>query len=183
MPTTQHRWMQLYPSGLAFDPMDPDPELIRIEDIAHALGMTCRYGGHVRHFYSVAEHCVLVSQWLERQGYASWIVRQGLMHDAAEAYMADLIRPIKHHVQGYREAEDRLLETIFHKFNLPYHPLARMVQSADLRIVVDEREELLKPPPMAWSALEGVDPLGVMVTGWQPAIATEMFLERFKELW
>lgn len=182
MTTTQHRWMQLYPSGLAFDPIDPDPALIRIEDIAHALGMTCRYGGHVRHFYSVAEHCVLVSQALEREDqHPSWVVRQGLMHDAAEAYMADLIRPIKHHVVGYREAEDRLLSVIFDKFNIP-SPLAGPVHRADLRIVVDERDELLAPPPMSWSALEGVDPLGVTVTGWQPGIATEMFLRRFEEL-
>jgi uncharacterized protein len=89
MSTRTGDWIQTY-TGKQFWPLSPLPEDIVIEDIAHALSMQCRFGGHVRTFYSVAQHSVHVSLLVEPQ-YALW----GLLHDAAEAYLVDLPRPIK----------------------------------------------------------------------------------------
>lgn len=83
-------WMQTY-TGRVFWPLEPRPEDVDIVDIAHALANLCRYGGHSKVFYSVAHHSVLVSQ-IVPPADALW----GLMHDSAEAYVIDLIRPIKH---------------------------------------------------------------------------------------
>ena len=76
-------------SGLGFDPEDPKPEAIVIEDIAHALSNICRFGGHTGSFYSVAQHSVLVSLHTNAK-----FARAGLMHDASEAYIGDIIRPV-----------------------------------------------------------------------------------------
>lgn len=172
----QHAWMGTF-TGRSFFPLDPNPDDIVIEDIAHALANTCRYGGHVRTFYSVAEHAVLLSQFVR------YDPRWALMHDATEAYMADLIRPLKHAVTGYREAEDYLMSVIAKKFDLTPGPMPAEVREADLRIVLDEKEALMAATPLPWSALEGYLPLGVRVEGWSPVRAKATFLRRFEELW
>jgi hypothetical protein len=113
-------WIQTF-SGVEFYPFDPLPSEILIEDIAHALSMQCRYAGHVRRFYSVAEHCVRVAELLPIEDRL-W----GLLHDASEAYLVDLPRPIKRHSEIgrlYREAEAVLMESICDRFNLaPVEP-------------------------------------------------------------
>lgn len=86
---------QMWPSGEYVDLLNPDPAKIHAPDIAHHLGMLCRYGGGVSRFYSVAEHSVLVADLLEWQGQPSEVVLAGLLHDAAEAYVGDMIAPLK----------------------------------------------------------------------------------------
>lgn len=81
-------------TGHFVDLRDPDPQSIDPGDITHALSLLCRYGGHVRNFYSVAEHSVLVADLLDRQGHEN-LVLAGLLHDAAEAYLGDITRPLK----------------------------------------------------------------------------------------
>ena len=81
-------------SGKPFFPMDPRPEEIRIEDIAHSLSMQCRFNGHTKWFYSVAQHCSIMAEAMMSDGYAEYAF-EALMHDAAEAYIGDLIRPVK----------------------------------------------------------------------------------------
>lgn len=109
-------WVQTY-TGARFYPLEPDAELIRIEDIAHSLSMQCRYTGHTARFYSVAEHSVV----LAREFHTGWHYRLvALLHDASEAYLSDVPRPLKRlpEFAFYREAEDRLQEMIFDKFCL-----------------------------------------------------------------
>src|SRR5579862_5085028 len=87
-------WIQTY-TGRKFWPLDPRSWDVCLEDVAHALAVKCRYGGHCRGFYSVAQHSVLVSQLLAEWKADIWTVRWGLLHDANEAYSADVVRPIK----------------------------------------------------------------------------------------
>lgn len=87
---------QMFPSGSFVDLLEPAAETIHAEDIAHHLGMLCRYGGGVRRFYSVAEHSVLVADLLAYQGYDRRTVLAGLLHDGAEALIGDLISPAKY---------------------------------------------------------------------------------------
>jgi hypothetical protein len=135
-------WMQIY-SGEPFWPLESKPEHIDINDIAHALGMVCRYAG--------------------------------------EAYIGDVVRPLKHQLPSYMEAEERLTDAIAIKFGLE-GPMPDQVKEHDTRIVVDEREQIMAPSRLPWSALEGYTPLGVTIQGWDPYKANRMFLDRFYQL-
>jgi hypothetical protein len=172
----QHQWMQTY-TGLAFDPLNPDPNLVSIDDIAHALSMSCRYGGHVNQFYSVAEHSILVSRHVP-PAQALW----GLMHDAAEAYIADIVRPAKKRMPEYQEIEHNLMGAICKRFSLPAtQPDA--VGDIDLRIVIDEKEVLMGTEPLPWRALEGLEPVGATIRAWDPVTAEGQFHLRFNQLY
>lgn len=169
-------WMQTY-TGRAFYPLDPQPADIHPTDIGHALGMLCRYGGHVRRFYSVAEHCVLMSHAVPAE-HALW----ALLHDATEAYVVDVPRPLKRMLPEYRAIEDRVMRAIIERFELS-DTMPDQVVGADRRILLDERAELLAPPPMPWASyLEEQEPLGVTIAGWEPAIASRRYLQRFYQL-
>lgn len=168
-------WMQLH-SGEPFYPLDARVEDIDINDIAHALGMVCRYAGHCRRFYSVAEHSVIMSFTVDPE-HALW----ALLHDAAEAYIGDVVRPLKHQLPAYMKAEDRLVALIAARFGLKGQ-MPDQVKEHDLRIVVDEREQLMAPSRLPWKMIEGCAPLGVTVAGWNPEDASQMFLSRFNTL-
>jgi hypothetical protein len=124
-------------SGMLIDPFNPDPEAILIEDIAHALSHLCRWGGHCKTFYSVAHHSILVASLLPEEHKLA-----GLLHDATEAYMVDLPRPIKRRMPEYGKAEDRLLEVIARKFGFPY-PLPEAVTQADDKMLRVEYRALM----------------------------------------
>jgi uncharacterized protein len=172
-PDTARRgdWMQTY-TGRAFYPLAPAVEDVDPVDIAHALSMLCRYGGHVRAFYSVAEHCVLMSEAVAPE-HALW----ALLHDATEAYMCDLIRPLKRAMPAYAAAEDRLMRVICDRFGLD-HDCPAEVKAADNRILRDERDALMGVPPLPWSSIEDVPALGVTVQSWSPAEAECRYLNR-----
>lgn len=111
-------------TGKYIDVFNPDPEMICIEDIAHALAQTPRFGGHLKHFYSVAHHSMHCSELVRNDKLAA------LMHDASEAYLTDMPRPIKMQMPQYREVEDRLMTVISKKFGFQY-PLSKEVKIAD----------------------------------------------------
>lgn len=95
-------------SGAFVDTADPQPN-IRLQDIAHALSLTCRFGGHCRVYYSVAEHAVLVSRWLEAGGYPRYTCLAGLHHDDSQAFLGDVTRPLKTHLgERYAELSSRM---------------------------------------------------------------------------
>ncbi len=168
-------WMLTF-TGRAFYPLDPRADNIDIIDVAHALSMICRYGGHVRRFYSVSEHCVLMSRAVPPAD-ALW----ALLHDATETYMGDMIRPLKRQLPEYAAAEDRLMLVICDRFGLPYQ-CPPSVKAADTRSLRDERDALNTPPPMPWVASENVPALGVPIVGWSPEHAKRAFLDRYTEL-
>lgn len=168
-------FMQTF-SGEPFYPLAPTEDDIQIVDIAHALGMVCRYGGHVRRFYSVAEHCVLLSHTVDPE-HALW----ALLHDSTEAYVGDMVFPLKAEIPAYQKIEDRLMDVIAAKYGLPGEMPAQ-VKEHDRRIVIDERDDLMSPSRQPWPALEGLPPLGVTVHGWYPHQAEEKYLSRFHEL-
>ena len=103
-------------TGLHFDPASPDPALIRVEDIAHALSLITRGNGHVKTFWSVASHCLACEAEAAARGLSPRIRLACLLHDAGEAYLYDLIRPVKGLLPEYARVEARLLETIWNAF-------------------------------------------------------------------
>lgn len=204
-PAVAKDWISAYPSGGKVHPLTPDPREFRIKDIAHALSMQCRYAGHVRRFYSVAEHSVHVSRVVEARatcspnvlrcvGRNSWgpscsdLVRWGLIHDASEYALNDVTRPVKHQAElaGYRAAEDRLQSAIAVWLGLdPDEP--ELVRQVDNEILGTEARQLKAPVDPDWGAWfpGGVLPAaipGVRVGVWTPAQAKRAFLARFHRL-
>jgi hypothetical protein len=172
--------MQTY-TGRAFYPLDAKAEDIDAIDIAHGISMQCRYNGHVSRFYSVAEHCVLVSEFLEESGESANDALYGLLHDGTESYVGDMVRPLKKHIPAFSLAEDGVMIAIAERFGLDSPLMPESVRNADNRILLDERAELLGTPPHAW-AVEDLTPLGVKISGWDPFVAKEMYLLRLEEL-
>ena len=105
-------------TGRHFDPMQIRTEDICIEDIAHALSLMCRGGGHLKYFYSVAQHSLNCAAEAKARGWSGKLQLACLLHDASEAYISDIIRPVKANLTGYLEIESRIMEKILEKFNL-----------------------------------------------------------------
>lgn len=170
-------WMQTF-SGVKFHPLSPIESEINIEDIAHSLAYQCRFAGHTRRYYSVAEHSYNVSICVSSQ-YAL----AGLLHDAAEAYLVDVPRPVKPSLGGYKEIEAGLYAAIARRFGLP-EQIPEAVKEIDNRILLDERDSLLGPSPAdkfdGWP--DHLEPLGLMPSCWSPDAAELNFLCRFQEL-
>ncbi len=103
-------------SGLHMQPTAPKAESIRIEDIAHALSLICRGNGHVKTFFSVGQHCIRCACEAEARGYSNRLVLACLLHDAGEAYMSDITRPLKQYLPQYRAYEKQLLEVVYEKY-------------------------------------------------------------------
>lgn len=165
-------WMQTF-TGRQFWPLDPRPEEIHIEDIAHALSLQCRYAGHCRKFYSVAEHSVLLADHVDPP-YKLW----ALLHDAGETYVTDVIRPLKGSLANYREIEARVMAAVCERFCLsPIMPAP--VVEADNRIIGDERANL-STCVVDWS--DPPKPLGVRLRFWSPERAEKAFLGAFRAL-
>ena len=102
--------------GIKVDVFNPKPEMFHIEDIAHALSQTCRFGGHTKNFYSVAQHSIHCFNFVvNRENKLAM-----LLHDASEAYMADLIRPVKNNIPEYEKIEHNLMFCIAEKFGFQY---------------------------------------------------------------
>lgn len=171
-------WIQTY-SGGKFHILDPRQDEINIVDIGHALSMMCRFTGHVRRFYSVAEHCWHASHIVPAED-ALW----ALMHDASEAYIADINRPLKHFTPvgpSYMKVEDKVMKAICKKFGMdPEQPAS--VHKADGMMLYAEKEQLM--PPMSWETKWTADeePAQVKIRCWKSEIAEAAFLSRFYEL-
>lgn len=166
-----NEWLQTY-TGKAFFPLAAHVEDIDARDIAHSLANQCRYNGHTRIFYSVAEHCVLMSYCVPEQD-ALW----ALLHDAPEAYVGDLIRPLKRNLPLYVEIEDRIMDVICEKFMLHQTFMPDSVREADNRIIENERYALLRTPPLEWVANGEALP-DIEVTGWHPQKAEFEYYKR-----
>lgn len=178
-PSRRGAWIQTFTGG-KFWPLDPRPEDFQIADIAHALSNVCRYGGHTKRFYSVAEHAVIVSLYVPRQ----WR-REALLHDLSEAYTGDMVRPLKYQPEmaEFRKAENRIESVARGHFKLSTDPACwSAVKEIDDRIIVDEVGELMAAPPMYWTRHPDVKSLGAVIMGAPPAIAEDWFLDEFAAL-
>ncbi len=146
-------------SGVAINPLDAAEEEIRFSDIAWSLANLCRFAGHTASFYSVAQHSVIVSHIVEACGGKPEEVRAALLHDATEAYIIDLPRPIKHapEMQPYRDAETRLSAVIAKKFGLATLEPG-LVRAVDVQIAANERDCLFPNQAPGWNIepLDGV---------------------------
>lgn len=173
----EHPWMQTF-MGIRFQPTNPDAKDIHIMDIAHALAHQCRYAGHVKKFYSVAEHSVRISRIVSKQ-HALW----GLLHDSPEAYLQDMIRPLKMvHPLGdeYMKLEHKLMEVIARKFKLDL-PMPPEIKQADNILLFTEQRDLMAVQ-LPWFDQDKYTPLPQVIEPWMPEKARYEFLYRFGQI-
>jgi hypothetical protein len=167
------RWISTF-TGRRLYPLEPRAQDVDIRDIAHALALKTRFGGHGRVFYSIAEHSVRVSRILP-DDLALW----GLMHDAGEAYLADIPRPVKAQWPTFHQWEDRVLEAIAQRFQLCW-PIPEQVMRADDILLATEARDLMPGALESWKLAE--QPLAERVEPMTWEGAEQMFLRRFAEL-
>ena len=165
-------------SGRQFFPIDPRPEDVHIEDMAHSLARLCRYNGHVKcDHYSVAQHSVIISRLVPPEDALA-----GLLHDGPEYVIGDLARPIKPFVSGWDEIDMRIHNAICDRFGIPYE-IPKSIKAADWDLLLLEMELFLPQwpgdfdPLYTRSSLSGfpIEPMGAKE-------AEEAFLDRFAEL-
>jgi hypothetical protein len=169
-------WIQTV-SGGRFDPINPRPEDVKIADIAHALSNICRFNGHCSEFYSVAQHSVLVCDALPQE-FKPW----GLLHDASEAYIADVSMPVKRSPEfgAYGVIEWRIMLAVCERFGLPWSEPAA-VKAADNLVLATEARDLMPRREVAeWAWLP--KPMPERIIPWTPAFARTEFLVRFHAL-
>lgn len=151
-------------TGQYVDIWNLKPEDVNIEAIATSLGNQCRYAGHIRHHYSVAEHSIMVAMWVQHRK-PEWAL-EALLHDAAESFLVDVPRPVKYELTQYRELEQKVEDQLFPLLNLKY-PFDPIVKQADDHILDEEWKYMI---------------LGDRRAMWKPETAASMFIEMYEDL-
>lgn len=173
-------WMETF-TGLKFWPIDPREDEVCIEDIAHALSLICRFGGQCKEFYSVAQHSCHVADIVSatESNDLRHLTFTALMHDAAEAYVGDIIRPIKRSNPEIAKAESAVEIVIACKFGLLIHPMPKIIKWADNVMLKNEHAQLMNGRN-EWPSCDQEDGPFVSITPWGPNKARLEFMQRFK---
>lgn len=174
--TERDDWFFTY-TGRRLFVLSPDPEQIVIEDIAHHLSLLCRFVGAVRTFYSVAQHSVLVSR------HVPWELQMSaLLHDATEAYLGDVIRPVKRQLPEYKELERVWAAAIEHRFDV--RTRTAEIEEADHRALITERRDLCAhSPDHPWAEDKmGYEPFRKKILPLKDEQAESLFLARWGEV-
>ncbi len=159
----------------------PKKEDIRLSDIAHSLSLVCRANGHIRHFYSVAQHCIACAREAEKRGLSDRVVLGCLLHDASEAYLSDVTRPIKKELTDYLRYEAALQDMIWSAFmgSPPTREEAEEIFAID-DAMLDAEFHLLMPEDIGdrWKDLR----LPLCVDEQRPEAVRKCFMEMGEEL-
>lgn len=159
-------------SGRSITFLNPKADQIDIDDIAHTLSLLCRFGGHCKTFYSVAEHSVRCAQVASPENKL-----EALLHDASEAYLVDMPRPIKQELQGYRDIEGNLDRVIREKYGLP-SVMSQEVRFIDDAMLATEKRDLMKISERPWNWLP--DPYEFKIEPWGYTESYDEFLKHYQ---
>jgi len=160
-------WIATY-TGKKLHYLNPQSGEICIEDIAHALALTCRFGGHCREFYSVAEHSYRVALIVDKKDKMA-----ALLHDAHEAYLHDVPRPIKQDIIGYAEIADRIQKAIHKSFGITMYYPEHLKFADDVLLATEARD--IMPTTQDWAYLPTPLTLKIQPTNWM--LAEKVFLD------
>jgi hypothetical protein len=163
--------------GNRFFPFDPKEEEIRITEIAHSLGNICRFVGHCKHFYSVAEHSIHVSKLVPKH-----LACPALLHDAAEAYMGDLSRPIKQYIPVFSDIEEKIMKAVYSKFGYDLSENEKeVIREADNRVLAHEARQIMRGNTKDWNLdpMAEIYPEEVKIRFYSPDVSRVMFLKQY----
>lgn len=161
-------------SGRYFDLLDPQPDQFALADIAGALSKICRFGGQIERFYSVAEHCCHCANQAHEDGASLDIQRAALMHDAAEAFVGDVVKPLKIMLPEYDIVERRVELAIVRKYGLAGTGDWPPVKEIDRAMLIAERRALFTRDEVVWTGEKQVRALSVDIHCWSPEQAESM---------
>lgn len=157
------------------DVMCPSQSDIDINDIAHALSMICRFGGHTKYHYSVAQHSVYVSRLVPKP-----LRMAALLHDAAEAYIGDMVRPVKTMMHGFQKIEAIIATSVRLKYGLTLDEVNHDdIHQADLAMLATERQQLMRELDLPWPILNNIEPAEIHIKPMMPNEARDLFLLTF----
>lgn len=160
-------------SGRQFYPLAPTPEQIDIEDIAHGLAYQCRFNGQTRHFYSVAQHSLIVADLVPKR-----LRLVALLHDAAEAYLGDMVKPLKQLFPLFSDIEAKVMGAIGLRYGIGNFD-DRAIKRADLIALAMEKRDLMPNSTEPWAPLRGIAASPVRITPMSPQEAKASFLSAF----
>ena len=163
-------------SGQQFDLLRPTASMVKPVDIAHALARLCRFNGHTRAHYSVAQHSLIVASLVpvEHQLVA-------LLHDATEAYIGDMTRPLKAVMPEYKFVEHQIWLAVCERFDIQID-LPSCVKHADMVALATERRDLMPEHPGEWDCLRGVQPMKETIVPFSAESASIMFFSLLMDL-
>jgi hypothetical protein len=167
-------------SGLYFDFLDPQPDQFTLEDIAGALAKICRFGGQVESFYSVAEHSVACAMVARKDGMPLDTQAAALMHDAAEAFCGDVVKPLKVMLAEYAGIEQRVEAVIAEKFGIDFRRESEIVREIDHAMLICERRQLFSADNVIWTGENEVRKLSIKLSRLEPELAECLFLQQAK---
>lgn len=172
-------FMSVY-SGGKFFPLDPKPEEVHIEDISHALSQQNRFNGHLKWPYTVAQHSVLCSKYIvgsdELKLYA-------LLHDAGEAYIGDVIRPVKFYLPMFKEVENKIMDSVLRRFGLsPSNSDHAAVKTIDNLMCAAEKRDM-HPTKIEWPGMPNPDGIISKIEPWCSSYAKGQFMRQFNKLY
>lgn len=163
-------------SGQQFDLLRPAASMIKPVDIAHALSRLCRFNGHTQAHYSVAQHSLIVASLVPTEHQLA-----ALLHDATEAYIGDMTRPLKAVLPEYQSVEQKIWLAVCDRFDIqPDLPVC--VKHADMVALATERRDLMPEHPGSWDCLHGVQPMKETIVPFSADSASIMFFSRLMEL-
>jgi hypothetical protein len=162
-------------TGRAFYPLRPEPSVFTVMDIAHALSNQCRYSGHTKRFFSTAQHCCLLAVYASEKGASPLDCAQVLMHDAPEAYLVDIPRPVKQFMPEYRKWDHDIDQALRQWLGWENLPRPDFLDDLDSRCIVDERAALMSKSGLDWG--HDFTKLGLKIMPWTPQQAEECFLK------
>lgn len=167
---------------------EPEKFNYDIRHIAGALSRLCRFTGHTSQFYSVAQHSAFCADWLLRTNRPQFAL-EALLHDAPEAFIADLSSPLKSLLPEYKALEAPIQRAIYDAFGVTVRPedvvsggKSRAVHEADMVALATEKRDLMPFDPEPWPCLNGIDPARLPLIPLNPLDAEELFLQMFVEL-
>lgn len=160
-------------SGNRFYPLEPRIDRVAIEDIAHGLAYQCRFNGQTRAFYSVAQHSLIVASLVPPD-----LRLAALLHDAAEAYLGDMVKPLKVLLPEFAVIEDKVSAIIAATFGISFTDYAP-IKRADLIALATEKRDLMPHSVERWAYLDDIRALPEPIVAMGPGEAKQAFLAEF----
>ncbi len=169
-------------AGHYFDLANPDPSTIEVKSIAAALSKVCRFGGHCPRFYSVAEHCIHATAMACSEGYSGDALIAVLLHDAAEAYIGDMVKPLKMIMPQYGEIEGRIEAAIQAAFGIDFSKWMEVIKRFDRAMLKAEKVTMWPDDTEKWAGFSDIEDRVVTLQFWEPSQAEMQFLAMARTL-